>query len=97
MTAKQALLGSATALLFGLSPAWAEMRPTLAFSGVTGLIDMPSGESQADGTLAITKSTFGPIDRTTVTFQISPRLAGSFRYTGIRNWDTSPGATLPQL
>ena len=68
-------LGSATAFAFALSPAWGEMRPTLAFSGVTGLIDMPSGESQADGTLAITKSTFGPIDRTTVTFQITPRLS----------------------
>ncbi len=95
MTAKLALLGSATAFLFGLSPALAEMRPTLAFSGVTGLIDMPSGESQADGTLAITKSTFGPIGRTTITFQITPHLAGSFRYTGIRKWDTAPDATLP--
>lgn len=87
MTAKLALLGSAAAILFGTAPAMAEMRPTLAFSGVTGLIDMPSGESQADGTLAITKSTFGPVGRTTLTFQMTPRLSASFRYTSIRKWD----------
>ncbi len=87
MTAKLALLGSATAILLGATSAPAEMRPTLAFSGVTGLIDMPSGESQSDGTLSITKSSFGPIGRTTVTFQMTPRLSGSFRYTSMRNWD----------
>jgi hypothetical protein len=87
MTVKRALSGSAAALLVGLSPAFAEMRPTLAFSGVTGLIDMPSGESQADGALSVTKSSFGPIGRTTMTFQITPRLSGSFRYTSMRDWD----------
>lgn len=95
MTAKRAVLCGAAALLTGAVPAFAEMRPTLAFSGVTGLIDMPSGESMADGTLSVTKSTFGPIGRTTVTFQVTPRLSGSFRYTAIRNWDESPDATLP--
>ena len=77
-------------------PAFADMKPTLAFSGVTGLIDMPSGESQPDGSLAVTKSVFGPIGRTTLTFQIAPRLSGSFRYTSFSNWDDvipSPLAT----
>ena len=95
MTAKRALLGSAAALWVGLTPAYAEMRPTLAFSGVTGLIDMPSGETQADGVLSVTKSTFGPIGRTTISFQITPRFSGSFRYTTIRNWDEAPDAILP--
>jgi hypothetical protein len=39
----------------------AEMRPTLAFSGVTGLIDMPSGDQQSDGVLSVAKSQFGPV------------------------------------
>lgn len=95
MTAKLALLGSAAAFMVGVSPALSEMRPTLAFSGVTGLIDMPSGESQPDGTLSVTKSSFGPIGRSTISFQITPRLSGSFRYTTIRNWDDAPDAALP--
>ena len=60
-------------------PAQADMRPSLSFSGVTGLIDMPSGEQQSDGTLSVVKSQFGPIGRTTLSFQITPRLSGSFR------------------
>ena len=69
------------------SAAMAEMKPTLSFAGVTGLIDMPSAESQPDGSLAVTKSVFGPVGRTTLTFQITPRLSGSFRYTSFRNWN----------
>lgn len=68
-------------------PVFAEMRPSLSFAGTTGLLDMPSGEMQEDGTLSLISAHFGPISRTTLTFQISPRLSGSFRYTGVRNWD----------
>lgn len=85
MTFTKAVLAIA-AIVTG-SQAYAEMRPTLAFSGVTGLIDMPSGDQQADGTFSVTKSVFGPVGRTTLTFQISPRLSGSFRYTGNKDWD----------
>lgn len=80
----------------GSSAAMADMRPTLNFGGVTGLIDMPSGETQNDGILSLTSAHFGPISRTTLSFQITPRLSGSFRYTGFRNWDNflpSPLAT----
>lgn len=66
--------------------AHAEMRPTLAFSGVTGLIDMPSGEQQSDGVLSVTKSKFGPVGRTTLTFQITPKISGSFRYSSVKDW-----------
>lgn len=71
-------------------PAQAEMRPSLSFSGVTGLIDMPSGESQSDGTLSVVKSQFGPIGRTTLSFQITPRLSGSFRYSSVKDWFDPP-------
>lgn len=62
----------------------AETRPTLNFNGVTGLIDMPTAEGQTDADLSVTVSRFARTTRTTLTFQISPRLQGSFRYTGVR-------------
>ena len=58
-------------------------RPTLNFYGVTGLIDMPSGESARDGNVSIGFSKFGGIGRYTLSFQFTPRLSGSFRYAGI--------------
>lgn len=69
------------------SSAVAQQRPTLNLMGVTGLIDMPSGESQPDGYLALNHSRFGPITRNTLTFQVTPRLSGSFRYVGVRQWN----------
>ena len=59
--------------------------PSLNLSGVTGLVDMPSGEAQPEGELNATVSTFGGITRTTLSFQVLPRIAGSFRYTGTRD------------
>ncbi|MDP2083348.1 MAG: YjbH domain-containing protein [Pseudotabrizicola sp.] len=64
-----------------------ETRPTLNMYGATGLIDMPSAEMQPDGILSGTSSHFGPISRTTLTFQITPRISGSFRFQGIRDWN----------
>lgn len=62
----------------------AETRPTLNFNGVTGLIDMPTAEAQPDADLSVTVSRFARTTRTTLTFQMTPRLQGSFRYTGVR-------------
>lgn len=78
------------ACLLGLAiaqPAWSEVRPGINLSGVSGIIDLPSAASQPDGWLNLTHGTFGPISRNNLTFQIIPRLSGSFRYTGIRNWN----------
>ena len=61
--------------------------PSMNLYGNTGLIDMPSAESQNDGMLTSYYGTFGPISRVALAFQITPRLAGTFRYTGTRNWD----------
>ena len=85
---RRAVIGSALVAGLLAAPAAAEMRPTLSFGGMTGLIDMPSGESQSDGVLSITSAHFGPVSRTTLSFQISPRLSGSFRYSGIRDWNS---------
>ncbi|WP_157937606.1 YjbH domain-containing protein [Oceaniglobus roseus] len=56
-------------------------RPSLNFYGVTGLIDMPSAQGQPDGQLSVTVSHFGGLTRSTLTFQILPRIEGSFRYS----------------
>lgn len=82
-------LGLAASLLAltAASLAVAETRPTLNFSGATGLIDMPSGEAQPDGMLSVSSTHFGPVSRTTLSFQLSPRISASFRYAGTRNWN----------
>jgi hypothetical protein len=78
----------AVALCVLIAPgAEAEIRPSLSLTGVTGLIDMPSGDQQSDGTLSFSKSLFGPIGRTTLSFQITPRLSGSFRYSATHRWN----------
>jgi len=63
-------------------------RPSLNFYGSAGLIDMPSADMLPDGTFAIGFSNFGGNSRTTLTFQATPRLSASFRYVGIRNWNS---------
>ncbi|MBC7738587.1 MAG: YjbH domain-containing protein [Candidatus Saccharibacteria bacterium] len=73
--------------VFYTFPLNAQVAPTLNLYGVTGLIDMPSGEQQPDGYMQIYHSQFGPISRTGLTFQILPRLSGSFRYVGIKDWN----------
>ncbi|TKA95212.1 YjbH domain-containing protein [Cereibacter changlensis] len=78
--------------LLAAVPGAAQTRPTLNFYGASGLIDMPSAEAQRDGVLTASTSFFGGIGRTTLGFQITPRLSASFRYAGIRDWN----ATLPE-
>lgn len=60
---------------------------TLNMYGATGLMDMPSAQVQPDGQLSITYSNFGPISRTTLSFQLTPRASASFRFLGVRDWN----------
>lgn len=60
--------------------------PSLNGYGVSGLIDMPSGEMQPDGYLTMSSAHWGQMSRTTLSFQISPRMSASFRFLGIRDW-----------
>lgn len=53
--------------------------------GAPGLIDMPAALSAPDAELAFSVSHFAGQTRTTATFQISPRLSGSFRYASLDN------------
>ncbi|WP_158090964.1 YjbH domain-containing protein [Marivita geojedonensis] len=54
--------------------------------GYPGLIDTPSALSRPDAELAFTSSYFKNQSRNTITFQITPRLSGSFRYSNIENF-----------
>ena len=57
-------------------------RPRLTWNlyGLPGLIDTPTARGAPDGELALSVSRFGGLTRSTLTFQILPRLTGSFRY-----------------
>ena len=68
-------------------PARAEFLPTANLNGATGLIDMPSGESQPDGYFGLHHGQLAAMGRNTLSFQITPRLSGSFRYMAIGNWN----------
>lgn len=61
--------------------------PGLNLYGAPGLIDMPGGEAAENGEMAATASylSAGQL-RVTGSFQVLPRLSGSFRYTIIDNW-----------
>lgn len=56
------------------------LRASSNFQGMPGLIDMPGAHPLPDGELQANVSSFAGITRTTVTFQITPRLTGAFRY-----------------
>jgi Exopolysaccharide biosynthesis protein YbjH len=73
--------------------AFAESRVSVSMLGVPGLIDMPSGEAMPDGTLTLSLGKFGPITRTSLSFQITPRLSASFRSVAVENWDDVVPAT----
>ncbi|GAA6201279.1 YjbH domain-containing protein [Aquicoccus sp. SU-CL01552] len=62
--------------------------------GYPGLIDMPSAVSRPDAELAITSSHFQNQTRNTLTFQITPRLSGSFRYAQLYDIRPNPGGAV---
>ena len=79
-----------------LLPATVALTPTvsaqdsgvyLSYFGTPGLLDMPSAAQMGDGTLGFTVAGAGTTRRNTLTFQISPRLSGSFRYAIISGFD----------
>lgn len=83
---KFSLVGSVGALMLsssGIALNAQDMAPSLNQYGTTGLIDMPSAESQPDAELSATVGGFGGAVRSTFTFQILPRLSGSFRYAKV--------------
>lgn len=55
---------------------------TNTYGTPSGLIDMPTAEMAPDAQLSTTIAYFQGASKTTLTFQILPRLTGSFRYAG---------------
>ncbi len=77
---------SALALLLAV-PALAQDRAvTYTYYGTPGLLEMPSAISDDDGEIAGTVSYFGGQLRSSFTFQITPRLSGTFRYSGLEEF-----------
>ena len=74
-----ALIGAANAI-----PASADNLTTsrVGLNGNPGILQMPTAEVAPDGDLSLNHTRFGPVKRTTLSFQITPRLSGSFSYTG---------------
>ncbi|WP_328823168.1 YjbH domain-containing protein [Sulfitobacter sediminilitoris] len=73
---------STTALAWTFAAAQSD-QTSLSTYGTPGLVETPTARSLNDGELAFTSSLVGPTLRNTVTFQIWPRVSGSFRYTRI--------------
>ena len=89
----------AVASLLGLVVAWPLFAedlsglPGYGYSsyGVPGLVDMPTAESAPDAELQATISSFAGSTRATLSFQLTPRLSTSFRYSKI---DSGSGGAL---
>ncbi len=57
--------------------------PTYNVYGSPGLVDMPTADTFQDGNLAATFGVLGKTSRTTVGFQLTPRISASFRYSAL--------------
>ncbi|MEY8144460.1 YjbH domain-containing protein [Falsihalocynthiibacter sp. CO-5D18] len=88
---KRGLITSCVTALAFQANAQDGVAPTYNLYGTTGLIDMPSAQSAADGELAFAFSKIGHQQRNTLTFQITPRFSGSFRYTVTKDDGFSDG------
>ena len=54
--------------------------------GVNGLIDTPTARMSADGTLTTTAAIQSRTNSYAITYQATPWLEGTFRYTGLNDW-----------
>lgn len=66
-----------------------DWRATYTLYGTQGIIDMPTAVALPDGEIGATIGVFGDTQRATFTFQVLPRLTGSFRYSLIDTYDRS--------
>lgn len=89
-----ALAAALLAVAPGLAFAQSTSSTSIGLYGTASLLDMPTGESAADAQFSSTISHFAGITKNTLTFQITPRLSGSFRYSILKSstyntWDRS--------
>jgi len=66
-----------------------DWRANYTLYGTPGLIDMPSAVAPADAEITTTLAGFGETQRASFTFQVLPRVTGSFRYSLIDTYDRS--------
>lgn len=78
---------TATALMVASAAQGQDWTSTYSLYGTPGLIEMPTAGSFPDGQIGATLGYFGPHVRGTVSFQITPRLTGTFRYARMENLD----------
>lgn len=81
----RSVLGGAIGLVCATPMVAQEAMTHYGFYGNPGLLDMPTAEVAPDGELSLSYNRFDPMRRTTLTFQITPKLSGSFSYTGTDN------------
>src|SRR5699024_445863 len=80
-------IGCATLVL--ATPVAAQDRGlTYNLYGTPGLIDLPNALVAADGQIAGTLALRQGENRTAFTFQVSPRLSGTFRYSGLQDYES---------
>ncbi|MFQ6553750.1 YjbH domain-containing protein [Aestuariibius insulae] len=77
------LTATALALVLGAPAMAQEQVPTYTLYGTPGLIEMPTAQSAPDGEIGLTYGAVLDQRRTTFTFQVTPRISGSFRYSRI--------------
>ena len=82
MVKLQKVLG-AGALSIVLSSSAAAQETTYTLYGTPGLVDMPTARSAPDGEIILSYSTWNLQQKTSFTFQLTPRFSGTFRYSGI--------------
>jgi len=72
-----------TVLVSCAALAWAEAGEAQSLStyGTPGLVELPTAEVLKPEELAFTTSHFGPNQRYALTFQVLPRITGTFRYS----------------
>lgn len=90
MTAKTSKLAlTAVALAWPVAAIPENLTTTVVntYGTPSGLIDMPTAEMAPDGQLNTTFSYFDGSSKTTLSFQILPRLTGSFRLAATENLD----------
>lgn len=78
--------GAILVLIGVSSAAFAQQTDSLNTFGMPGLIDMPMAYGFQDADLATSLAVTKDQTRTTLSFQITPRLTGAFRYSRIDNF-----------
>ncbi|WP_240789508.1 YjbH domain-containing protein [Pseudooceanicola onchidii] len=93
MPKTKSTLGFALATFAAVQPTVPSAQQSYSYNnyGAPGLIDMPTAQSADDAELSTTISHSPAFTRATMTFQITPRLSGSFRYGTIKNYVIATG------